>query len=184
MDSGILMIQDSILVCSPDPRIPHTAKVAFHDAIFPGQKLYQPVNGKLLVVWKSQRRLMEPPANAWPNPRGKQRSTQTVFWDQHTKSTKKRVLGRNRLAKAKKEMVISLSLKEILEVLPSQFELVLQEYNSPLKLSLNNLLGAILGEDPVPNKKINAEKRKEMCGFNSKEWCQLDGPSYGYASAC
>jgi hypothetical protein len=25
MDSGILMIQDSILVCSPDPRIPHTA---------------------------------------------------------------------------------------------------------------------------------------------------------------
>jgi hypothetical protein len=24
MDSGILMIQDSILVCSPDPRIPHT----------------------------------------------------------------------------------------------------------------------------------------------------------------
>jgi hypothetical protein len=26
MDSGILMIQDSILVCSPDPRIPHTAK--------------------------------------------------------------------------------------------------------------------------------------------------------------
>jgi hypothetical protein len=27
MDSGILMIQDSILVCSPDPRIPHTALV-------------------------------------------------------------------------------------------------------------------------------------------------------------
>jgi hypothetical protein len=25
MDSGILMIQDSILACSPDPRIPHTA---------------------------------------------------------------------------------------------------------------------------------------------------------------
>jgi hypothetical protein len=25
MDSGILMIQDSILVCSPDPRIPPTA---------------------------------------------------------------------------------------------------------------------------------------------------------------
>jgi hypothetical protein len=25
MDSGILMIQDSILICSPDPRIPHTA---------------------------------------------------------------------------------------------------------------------------------------------------------------
>jgi hypothetical protein len=25
MDSGNLMIQDSILVCSPDPRIPHTA---------------------------------------------------------------------------------------------------------------------------------------------------------------
>jgi hypothetical protein len=25
MDSGILMIQDSILVCSPDPRILHTA---------------------------------------------------------------------------------------------------------------------------------------------------------------
>jgi hypothetical protein len=87
------------------------------------------------------------------------------------------------LAKAKKEMVISLSLKEILEVLPSQFELVLREYNSPLKLSLNNLLGAILGEDPVPNQKINAEKQKEMCGFNSKEWCRLDGPSYAYASA-
>jgi hypothetical protein len=28
MDSGILMIQDSILVCSPDPRIPHTAAAA------------------------------------------------------------------------------------------------------------------------------------------------------------
>jgi hypothetical protein len=31
MDSGILMIQDSILVCSPDPRIPHTA----HHRIIP-----------------------------------------------------------------------------------------------------------------------------------------------------
>jgi hypothetical protein len=31
MDSGILMIQDSILVCSPDPRIPHTAEEAFKD---------------------------------------------------------------------------------------------------------------------------------------------------------
>jgi hypothetical protein len=29
MDSGILMIQDSILVCSPDPRIPHTALTGF-----------------------------------------------------------------------------------------------------------------------------------------------------------
>jgi hypothetical protein len=29
MDSGILMIQDSILVCSPDPRIPHTAIECF-----------------------------------------------------------------------------------------------------------------------------------------------------------
>jgi hypothetical protein len=28
MDSGIVMIQDSILVCSPDPRIPHTADAA------------------------------------------------------------------------------------------------------------------------------------------------------------
>jgi hypothetical protein len=27
MDSGILMIQDSIRVCSPDPRIPHTARL-------------------------------------------------------------------------------------------------------------------------------------------------------------
>jgi hypothetical protein len=27
MDSGILMIQDSILVCSPDPRIPQAADV-------------------------------------------------------------------------------------------------------------------------------------------------------------
>jgi hypothetical protein len=89
------------------------SKVAFRDAIFPGQKLYQPVDGKLLVVSKSQKRLMEPPANAWPNPSSRQKSTQTVFWDQHTQSTKKRVLGRNRLAKAKKEKVISLSLKEM-----------------------------------------------------------------------
>jgi hypothetical protein len=29
MDSGILMIQDSILVCSSDPRIPHTAATRF-----------------------------------------------------------------------------------------------------------------------------------------------------------
>jgi hypothetical protein len=29
MDSEILMIQDSILVCSPDPRILHTAIVLF-----------------------------------------------------------------------------------------------------------------------------------------------------------
>jgi hypothetical protein len=84
------------------------SKVAFRDAtfrnaIFLGQKLYQPVNGKLLVVSKSQKRLMEPPANAWPNPSSRQKSTQTVFWDQHTQSTKKRVLGRNRLAKAKKK---------------------------------------------------------------------------------
>jgi hypothetical protein len=129
------------------------SKVAFRDAIFLGQKLYQPVDGKLLVVSKSQKRIMEPPANAWPNPRG----MQTIFWDQHTKSTKKRVFGRNHLAKAKKEKVISLSLREILDILPSRFELVLQEYNSPLELSLNNLLGAILGEDPVP-------KKKDQCG--------------------
>jgi hypothetical protein len=33
MDSGILMIQDSILVCSPDPSIPHTADVGTSNAL-------------------------------------------------------------------------------------------------------------------------------------------------------
>jgi hypothetical protein len=33
MDFGILMIQDSILVCSPDPRIPHTADANSQGAI-------------------------------------------------------------------------------------------------------------------------------------------------------
>jgi hypothetical protein len=32
MDSGILMIHDSILVCSPDPRIPHTADLSLERA--------------------------------------------------------------------------------------------------------------------------------------------------------
>jgi hypothetical protein len=35
MDSGILMIQDSILVCSPDPRTLHTAAKTIHT--FQGQ---------------------------------------------------------------------------------------------------------------------------------------------------
>jgi hypothetical protein len=36
MDSGILMIQDSILVCSPDPRILHTAHVRMFQVFLPG----------------------------------------------------------------------------------------------------------------------------------------------------
>jgi hypothetical protein len=43
MDSGILMIQDSILVCSPDPRIPHTATQAFTSGIiFQTQNFHTP----------------------------------------------------------------------------------------------------------------------------------------------
>jgi hypothetical protein len=66
------------------------------------------------------------------------------------------------LAKAKKEKVISLSLKEIIDILPSRLELVLQEYNSPLELSLNKLLGVTLGEDPVP-KKESMRRNRRIC---------------------
>jgi hypothetical protein len=42
MDSGILMIQDSILVCSPDPRIPHTA---------PKSHVLQMYSGHCIMTW-------------------------------------------------------------------------------------------------------------------------------------
>jgi hypothetical protein len=45
-------------------------------------------------------------------------------------------------------------------------EIVLQEYNVPLELSINNLLAAVIGEpDPVPNERVIAEERCRKPGF-------------------
>jgi hypothetical protein len=45
-------------------------------------------------------------------------------------------------------------------------KIVLQEYNVPLELSINNLLAAIIGEpDPVPNERKIAEERRRKPGF-------------------
>jgi hypothetical protein len=141
-------------------------KAAFRDAIFPNQNLYHPVDGKLCIISRTGKRIVNPPADKWHNPRINKRPTQTVFWDQHTRATNKRVLGRKHLLKAKSEMIVTLSLDKVLKFFPTRLEIVLQEYNVPLELSINNLLAAVIGEpDPVPNERIIAEKRRRKPGF-------------------
>jgi hypothetical protein len=51
MDSGILMIQDSILVCSPDPRIPHTAWHGLCHAGKPGAAQLSQETNHRTAVW-------------------------------------------------------------------------------------------------------------------------------------
>jgi hypothetical protein len=127
-------------------------RAAFRDAIFPNQNLYHPVDGKLCNILRTGKRIVNPPADEWQNPRINKRPTQTVFWDQHTRATNKHVLGRNCLSKAKSEKIVILSLNKVLKFFPSPLEIVLQEYNVPLELSISNLRAAAIGEpDPVPN---------------------------------
>jgi uncharacterized protein Veg len=141
------------------------AKIPFCDAIFPGQKIYHPKNGLLDVVTISGTRQIPPPASHWINPRGKRLAVATVFWEQHTKSTKKPVLGRNRVSrKVEKEKV--LSLKQLASFLPPPLELVLQECCPPIPLSLNNLLGTILLEPgPIPNGRIVVQRNCYEPGY-------------------
>jgi hypothetical protein len=142
------------------------SKFSFRDVIFSGQNLYHPVGGKLCIITRKGERTVQPPASKWPSRRLHQQSEQTVYWEQHTKSTNKRVLGRNRIAKPKTEKIVTLTAKEVVTLLPTRLVLVLQEYNPPLELSLNNLLGVVLGENgPVPKRRIEAEERTRKPGF-------------------
>jgi hypothetical protein len=141
-------------------------KAAFRDAIFPNQNLYHPVDNKLCIILGTGKRIVNPPADKWHNPRINKRPTQTVFWDQHTRATNKRILGRNHFSKAKSEKIVTLSLNKVLKFFPTRLEIVLQEYNVPLELSINNLLAAVIGEpDPVPNERIIAKERCRKPGF-------------------
>ena len=75
----------------------HELHFAFRDGIWPGQNVYQPNgNGKLSVWNKNGKKDIDPPAANWPNPRGKRSHASHDFWDQPTRSTRKRVLGGNR----------------------------------------------------------------------------------------
>jgi hypothetical protein len=140
--------------CQQESTTGNIATIPFRDAIFPGQKIYHPNNGLLDVVTILGTRQIPPPASHWINPSGKRLAVARVFWEQHTKSTKKRVLGRNRVSrKVEKEKV--LSLKQLASFFPTPLELVLQECCPPIPLSLNNLLGIILSEPgPIPNGRI------------------------------
>jgi hypothetical protein len=55
MDSGILMIQDSILVCSPDPRILQTAQNGNQGQAFFYLKDIEHMNRILEKYWQKQR---------------------------------------------------------------------------------------------------------------------------------
>jgi hypothetical protein len=116
------------------------SKVAFCDVIFLGQNLYQPNEGKLCIITRAGKRFVKPPADEWRNLRINKQPTETVFWDQHTRATNKRVLGRNRLAKSKSSKIVTLTLAQVLKFFPTPLEKVLQEYNVLLKLSIYTLL--------------------------------------------
>jgi hypothetical protein len=143
-----------------------TEKVAFRDGIWPGQYLYQPIDGQLAVWTESGRRLVKPPALDWPNLRGKRSQSDQIFWEQPTRSAKKRVLGGNRRRKRRVEKIITLTLQQVQVSIPSSLEIVYQSACVPLFLSMNNVLGDVLGEgSSVPNSRILAMSIRRKKGF-------------------
>jgi hypothetical protein len=82
---------------------------------------------------RAGKRFVESLADEWGNPRINKRPTETVFWDQHTRATNKRVIGGNRLAKSKSSKIVTLTLAQVLKFFPTPLEIVLQEYNDEIQ---------------------------------------------------
>ena len=142
------------------------SSVPFCDGIWPGQSLYQPVADQLKVVTKTNSKLINPPATDWPHSRGKRSAGDPGYWDQVTRSSKKRVLGCNRRKKkGRVEKIIKISAGQAILLLLAPLEIVFQSHCPLLYLSINNLLGAVLNENrPVPNRGIRVDRLKKNKG--------------------
>ena len=165
------------------------SSVPFRDAIWPNQNLYHPVEGMLSLFSAKFSRTIRPPAYDWPHVRGKRAPGETVFWDQKTQSTKKRVLGNNHRKKSRSEKIVVLTWKQM-QLLPSKLEVILQFGSHPLYLSINNLLGFVLEEKgPVPNKRLIACRLSNRPGYrfalnsSTNDTIHLKGKNLGYSYA-
>ena len=156
-------------------------KLPFKDGIWPGQRIFQPIGDKLHVWDANNSYIIEPPALSWTHIRGKRSFPATNYWAQSTRSTKKKVIGGNRtpnfrrvkdsskanhiatpgnmkVKKARLMDVTYLSPTQVIMLLPNFLEVAFQAYCPPLYLSLNNLLGSMMGEaNAVSNKRIVTE---------------------------
>ena len=153
--------------CQSEGGDEHELHFAFRDGIWPGQNVYQPnVNGKLSVWNKNGKKDIDPPAANWPNPRGKRSHASHAFWDQPTRSTRKRVLGGNRQKKRGREQkMVEVKNNQLCFILPDPLEIVFQAFCPPLYLSLPNLLGDIIGESvSLPKRRIKVQKKRRK-GF-------------------
>jgi hypothetical protein len=167
-------------------------KSQFRDGIWPGQSIYQPVSGKLKVVTRKGSTTINPPATNWPHPRGKRPLLDGSYWDQSTRSTKKKVLGGNRRTKrCRLGSSKTLSVSQVTNIMPDPLEILFQAYCKPLYLSINNLLGSVLGEtNAVPNRRIVATRKKggvfqfQLHTTSGEIISATDPKKYTYATQC
>jgi hypothetical protein len=142
----------------------------FRDGIWSGQSIYQP-SGEYLNVWDGlSHRKIKPPAYDWPHARGKRVPSERdiAYWDQTTRSSRKRVLGANRRSrKSKVATVKAFTVEQCIILLPTDLEIVCQFTRSPLYLSINNLLACVLGESrSISNHRVFAKQKKGGKGFS------------------
>ena len=138
----------------------------FRDGIWPGQSLYKPSNGKLIVITKRSTKTITPPAYKWPHPRGKRQLDDAGFWDQATHASHKRVLGSNRRKKSRTTPTKTLTPEQIHFLSPDPLEIVFQAYCPPIYLNINNIIGDALHEKrPVPNCRIVPYQKRRKRGF-------------------
>ena len=144
-----------------------SSKMKFRDAIWPGQAIYQTQKGGMLAIYtKNGRKIIHPPARDWPQVRGKRDIIDACFWDQPTRSSRKRVLGGNRRSKKTKAVKeFTITREKLLFLLPDQLELVFQSLCQPLYLSIPNLLHELVGESTQLGTAIARVERKRRGGF-------------------
>ena len=158
--------------CSTDVVTP------FRDAIWPNQNIYQPYGGKLIVWNPAGKRVIQPPAMLWPRIGSKRPCIESLFWEQPTGSSKKRVLGSNRQRKGNNEKIEknvtvqkkgtpkTYTCKVLVKRLPPTLAIILQSYCTFLPLSVTNLITEVLQEGTAIRKEqIIAFTKRRRIGF-------------------
>jgi hypothetical protein len=142
--------------------ISYSLNTRYRDAIWPGQAVYEH-KGQSLVKWTpAGPKMISPPAISWPDSNTPIHVTIPSFWDQSTRSCKKKILGLNRLrmkgrvtGKSDNNMP-TWPAKRVISALPTPLELLYLTHQQPLYLSINNLLARVLEEQGsgIPNSRI------------------------------
>lgn len=134
----------------------------YEDAIYPGQKVYSLEDDEFVRVFDGMTETKIPlPATIWPDTRASRR-VDDKFW---FRRTSKKVRGGSRVNNRKRQRRDDPTENEIEGYLPTNLELFETVDEIKLTLSLNSLLGAAIGGNPLKWDNIFATWRKK--GTNS-----------------